>query len=77
MIEGLACILLLKNENRYIYGIKDRKPEFTMLQQQMMFLKSFVQNVYIMDGDSKDESMIIYNHYIKNGLISLKMKIIN
>lgn len=69
MIEGLACILLLKNENRYIYGIKDRKPEFTMLQQQMMFLKSFVQNVYIMDGDSKDESMMVYNHYRKNGLI--------
>lgn len=68
-MNKLACVLMLKNENKYVYGEKDKKPSVTMLEQQMMFLKSFVDNVYIMDDLSDDGSMDIYKKYQNMGLV--------
>ena len=52
-INNLATILMLKNENRYIYGENDIKPNKTMLEEQLDFLK-FSEKVYILDGGSTD-----------------------
>ncbi len=66
---SLACILFLKNENKFVYGPNDMKPSVTMLEQQLMFLESFVDSVYILDDKSTDESVEVYKKYHKRGLV--------
>lgn len=63
MSKDLAVIMMLKNEHKYVYGENDKKPEFTMLQQQLRFLESFVDHIVISDGGSYDGSRYEYIHF--------------
>jgi hypothetical protein len=67
---SLAAILFLKNENKFVYNSDSELcPSITMLEQQLQFLESFVDAVYILDDKSTDGSQEIYKKYHERGLI--------
>lgn len=70
-MDKITAILMLRNENRYIYGENDEKPEFTMLQQQFKFLESFVDHIIIADGNSTDGSRQEYINFNRTTDISI------
>lgn len=64
--DGICAIMMLKNENRFIMHDDGKKPEYTMLEQNLRRLKSLVEEVYIVDNGSKDGSKEIYEKYRKD-----------
>lgn len=54
--------MMLKNENKYVYGVDDQKPPYTMLEQLMDHVTSFCERVYVAD-DSNDGSAAVYARY--------------
>lgn len=62
MVKGLVAILMLKNENKYVYGPGDQKPEHTMLEQVLNHLH-FCEHIIIADGMSDDGSDEVYKRY--------------
>lgn len=65
--NGIAVLMMLKNENHYKYGAGDEKPKYTMLEENLIRLKSLVEEVYIVDNASTDGSRQVYERYQKEG----------
>lgn len=70
MKNGICAIMMLKNENRIICHEDGKKPDppYSMLEQNLRRLNSLVEEVYIVDNASTDDSDKIYDKY-KDSLI--------
>ena len=69
MKTGIVAIMFLKNDNRYVHGFGELRPKYTMLEQNLLSLRSFVDGVYIFDDNSNDGSWDVYARYVRKGLI--------